>query len=83
MVVQMLGYKFSWVLSWVGVWKYQVQKKNSKDMLDPEKCWVQKKFGYQKIFGPEKFWVLKIFGPKKCWVLKNFGSWKILGPEKF
>ena len=49
-------------------------------MLDPEKCWVQKKFWYQKVLGPEKFWVLKIFGPKKCWVLKNLGSWKILGP---
>ena len=54
MVVQMLGYKFSSELGWS--LKISGPEKNSKEMLDPEKCWVQKKFGYQKILGPENFW---------------------------
>ena len=40
------------------------------------------------MMGVEKFWVLKIqlgkiFGCEKFSVLKNFGSQQILGPEKF
>ena len=84
MVVQMLGYKFSWVLSWVGVWKYQVQEKKIL-----KKCWIPKNVRSKKNLGIKKFWVLKnfgfwkILGSEKFWVPKNFESLKILGSEKF
>jgi len=84
------------VFSLERLYKVCVQKncgseKKIQKKLGPKKNFGlnKKRFGSEKILGPERFWFKSFFGTNKILGLKilglkeNFWSEKMLGPKKF
>ena len=88
---------FGWKIV-IGPTNWFKKNSGSKNILGPEKCWVQQNFGSKKI-GPQIFGSKKklcigskknlglvsktILGQKQFWVETNFGSKKFGEKKKF